>query len=106
MRPPVTIPLDDMMMQGDFESLIFLDSSAVWAKVKPCHLSGEPYRETNCLVVSLYSSVCFKNISTALIAIGLSQYTGTRGACPDSINSLSMKTNFCVRSTANAGTTV
>ena len=92
-------------MQGYLESLIFFDSSAVCANVKPCHFNGEPYLAMSCLVASLYSSVCFRKISTALIAMGLSQKTGTRGAWPDSISSLSMKRNFCVRSTANAGTT-
>ncbi|PYQ40071.1 MAG: hypothetical protein DMG99_14790 [Acidobacteria bacterium] len=66
-------------MHGDLTSLIHFDSSALCAKVKPCHFSGDPYRWISCFVPSLYSSVCFKNISTALIAIGLSQYTGTRG---------------------------
>ena len=38
------------------------------------------------------------------MAIGLSQKTGVRGISPDSIISFRIKRNFCVRSTANAGT--
>ena len=92
------------MIEGSCESLIFFDSSGVQAKVNPGQSSGEPYFPINSRVASLYSSVCFRKISTAWIAIGLSAYTGTRGISPDSINSLSMKRNFCVRSTAKAGT--
>jgi hypothetical protein len=42
MRPPVTMPLDEMMMQGNLLSLIFLDSSAVCANVNPGQRNGEP----------------------------------------------------------------
>ena len=42
MRPPVTIPLEEMMIEGDAAALIFLDSSGVDAKVKPGQFSGDP----------------------------------------------------------------
>src|SRR5271166_934206 len=104
MRPPVTIPLDETMIDGYTLWLIFFDCSAVCAKVKPGHSMGEPYFRIRLAACCEYSFVCFMKMSTALIAIGLSQYTGKRGIFPVSINSFSMKRNFCVRSTANAGT--
>ena len=73
MRPPVTMPLEEIMMQGKRLSLIFFDSSEVEAKVNPGHASGDPYWLTRRRVSSLYSSVCFRKISTALMAMGLSQ---------------------------------
>src|SRR5450755_175717 len=104
MRPPVTMPLEETMIEGKAELLIFFESSVVRANVKPGHCNGEPYCLINLQVSSVYSSECFMKTSTALIAIGLSQYTGMRGICPDSINSLTMNKNFWVRSTAKAGT--
>ena len=98
------MPLDEMMTDGIVVALILFDSSGVEAKVNPGHRSGEPYFRIISRVSSVYSSSCFRNISTALIAIGLSQKTGMRGICPDSIKFLTMNTNFCVRSIANAGT--
>ena len=79
MRPPVTMPLDEMMIDGIVVALILFDSSGVDANVNPGHCSGEPYLRIISRVSSLYSSSCFKKISTALIAIGLSQKTGMRG---------------------------
>ncbi len=98
------MPLEEIMIEGITAALILFDSSGVEANVNPGQCSGEPYFRIMSRVSSLYSSSCFRKISTALIAIGLSQNTGSRGICPDSINCLTMKTNFCVRSTANAGT--
>ena len=43
MRPPVTMPLDEMMTDGIVVALILFDSSGVDAKVKPGHCRGEPY---------------------------------------------------------------
>ncbi len=85
-------------------ALIFFDSSGVDAKVKPGQVSGEPYFRIMSRVSSLYSSSCLRKISTALIAMGLSQNTWMRGTCPDSIRCLRMNTNFWVRSMAKAGT--
>ena len=98
------MPLEEIMTAGIVVALIFFDSSGVEAKVKPGHSRGEPYFRIMVRVSSLYSSSCFRKISTALIAIGLSQKTGSRGIWPDSIRCFRMKTNFCVRSMANAGT--
>src|SRR5437763_13316342 len=62
-RPPVTIPLDEMIRVETFVSLILFDSSGVDANVNPGHCRGEPYCVTNWRVSSLYSSVCFRKIS-------------------------------------------
>src|SRR5579864_5791411 len=94
MRPPVTIPLDEMMTAGIVERLMCFDSSGVDANAKPGHSNGEPYFWIMSRVSSLYSSLCLKKISTALMAMGLSQKTGMRGICPASIRCLRMKTNL------------
>src|SRR5438045_8777310 len=104
MRPPVTMPLEETIMQGKRESLIFLDSCEVEVNVTLGQVSGDPYWLLRRLVSSLYSSVCFRKTCTAVIAIGLSQKMGILGIWPASINSFNMKINFCVRSMAKAGT--
>ena len=73
------MPLDEMMTAGMQLALIFFDSSADEAKMNPGQVSGEPYWRIISRVSSLYSSLCFRKISTALIAMGLSQNTGMRG---------------------------
>src|SRR5258708_18992305 len=105
MRPPVTMQLEEMIMDGNWLALIFFDSSEVCANVSPGQVTGDPYFLIRSAACGVYSSECFRKMSTALMAMGLSQNTGTCGTCPDSISSFSMKTNFFVRSTANAGTT-
>src|SRR3954453_16312842 len=96
MRPPVAMPLDEMITEGMLFALIFFDSSGVDAKVKQGHVSGDPYLRIISRVSSLYSSSCFRKISTALISTGLSQNTGMRGIWPDSIRGLRKKKNFLV----------
>jgi len=44
-RPPVTIPLDETMIDGVTTLLIFFDSSGVDAKVKPGQFSGDHIAE-------------------------------------------------------------
>src|SRR5271157_2765295 len=104
MRPPVTMPLDETIMLGYLESLIFFESSCVTSKWKLGHSSGEPYFSISAFVSGVNSSVCFRKMSTALIAIGLSACTGTLGTCFVSISCFSRNRNFCDRSTAKDGT--
>ena len=61
------------MTDGIMLALIFFDSSGVEANVNPGQVSGEPYLRIMSRVSSLYSSSCFRKISTALIDMGLSQ---------------------------------
>src|SRR5712672_3000774 len=89
MRPPVTMPLEETMMQGERISLIFRESSCLGAKWNPSQFNGEPYFRTSCVTSSLNSPSYFMKISTALIAMGLSTKTGSRGIWLASMSSLS-----------------
>ncbi len=82
MRPPVAMPLEETIMLGYRESLIFFESSCVWSKWKFGQVNGEPYLAISDFVSGENSSACFRKISTALIAIGLSACTGTVGYLP------------------------
>ena len=89
--------------RGKHASLIFFDCSEVNAKVKLGQSVGEPYFLISSVPVAIFLGVLHENLN-GLNRHGAVAKTGIRGICPDSISSLRMKMNFCVRSTANAGT--
>ena len=71
------MPLDDTIIVELVKALIFFESCIVRSKWKFGHFSGDPYFSISALVCGVNSSVYFRKICTALMAIGLSTCTGT-----------------------------